>query len=146
MSLPFELYKYHKTRTKYMWKQYGLITDNFDELYNRYINSSQCEKCKTPYKNRKDRHMDHCHLTGEFRNILCHKCNTMEQQIVFSNTGNKNIYKEKNKNYKTGYCFRIRITRNGKWVLNKERSTLEKAIEVRNKFILDNPDYFLNHS
>ncbi len=143
MSLPFELPSYHKAHTKYFWKQYGLITDKFDELYNRYINSSCCERCETVYKNCKDRHMDHCHITGEFRNILCQKCNTMDRQKWKTNTGYKNITKYKNKRYKTGYCFRIRMLRNGKWVLDKERTTLEKAIEVRNKFILDNPEYFL---
>ena len=146
MTLPFELYKGHKSKTKWQWKQRGLITDNFDEIYNRYINSSQCERCETPYKNSKDRNMDHCHLTGEFRNILCHKCNTMDRQTIYSNTGKQYISKYKGKHYKTGYGFRIRITRNGKYVLNTKRTTLEKAIEIRDKFILDNPGYFLNHS
>ena len=146
MTLPFELYKGHKTRTKYYWKKRGLITDNFDEIYNRYIHSSKCERCETSYKNRTDRCMDHCHLTGEFRNILCHKCNTTEKQIWNNTTGEQYIYKTKNKNYKTGYCFRILIERNGKYLLAKKRTTLEKAIDIRDKFILDNPGYFLNHS
>ena len=143
MTLPFELRKYHKTRTKYKWTKYGLITDNFDEIYDRYINSSKCERCETSYNNGRDRHMDHCHITGEFRNILCQKCNNMNQQTIYSNTGKQYITKSKNKEYKTGYCFRIQISRNGKWVLTKQRTTLEKAIEVRDKFILDNPGYFL---
>ena len=147
MTLPFELYKGHKTRTKSQWKQRGLVTDNFDEIYNRYIHSSKCERCETSYKNSKDRCMDHCHLTGEFRNILCKKCNTTEKQIWNNtNSGEKYIYKVKDKNYKTNYGFHIRISRNGKYVLSKKSSTLEKAIEDRNKFILDNPGYFLNNS
>jgi len=143
MSLPFELYKGHKATKKYQWKKMGLITDNFDELYNRYIYSSQCEKCQTPYKNIKYRHMDHCHITGEFRNILCKKCNTMDRQVIDTNTGYKNIVKINENTYKLGYCFRIQISRQGKLVFNKERSTLEKAIEIRDKFISDNPEYFL---
>jgi len=143
MSLPFELYKGHKATKKYQWRKMGLITDNFDEIYNRYIYSSQCEKCETPYKNSRDRHMDHCHINGEFRNILCKKCNTMDRQIIDTNTGYKNIVKINENTYKLGHCFRIQISRHGKLVFNKERSTVEKAIEIRDKFILDNPEYFL---
>ena len=146
MTLPFELYKGHKTRTKSQWKQRGLVTDNFDEIYNRYIHSSKCERCETSYKNSRDRCMDHCHITGKFRNILCKKCNNMDKQTINNNTRHLYICKCKNKNYKTGYGFHIRIERNGKYVLNKTRTTLEKAIDIRDKFILDNPGYFLNHS
>ncbi len=143
MSLPFELYKDHKSKTRWQWIKRGLINDNFDELYNRYIYSSQCEKCQTPYKNSYDRCMDHCHITGEFRNILCQKCNCMDKQVNDNNTGYKNISKCKDKYYKLGYGYRIQIKRNNIRILNKRTSTLEKAIEIRDKFILDNPEYFL---
>lgn len=144
MSLPFELHNRHKYQTKNHWKNRGLITDNFDELYNKYIYSSQCEKCQIPYKNSKDRHMDHCHITGEFRNILCKKCNFKNtRQSWVNNTNQQYITKELNKSYKKGFSYKIRITKSKKFILNKRTTTLEKAIEIRDKFILDNPHYFL---
>ena len=62
------------------WKFSGVISDDFDKLYERYINTEICDNCeiilicgnKAP--NRKT--LDHNHETGEFRNILCNTCNT----------------------------------------------------------------------
>jgi len=144
MSLPFELHKNHKPKNKYQWKKMGLITDNFDEIYNRYIYSSQCERCEKPYKNSRDRHMDHCHITGEFRNILCRSCNMNNKfQSWKNNTGFQYISKCKNKHYKTGYSYEIKIVKCYILICNKRTSTLKKAIEIRDKFISDNPEYFL---
>ena len=61
------------------WKQKGLMCDNINELYEHYINTFECENCGVELvtgntaPNR--RCMDHCHITGKFRNILCHTCN-----------------------------------------------------------------------
>jgi len=61
------------------WKHNGLICDNYEELYNKYINTWECDNCGVElvsgmYGNNK-RCMDHCHKTGKFRNILCNTCN-----------------------------------------------------------------------
>ena len=63
-----------KSHTINNWKFNGLIGD-YDAIYDRYIASTHCELCKQPYKNSKDKCMDHCHITGEFRNICCNSCN-----------------------------------------------------------------------
>jgi len=61
------------------WKQTGLICDNYEALYEKYINTFECDNCGIELvsgmygANR--RCMDHCHITGKFRNILCHVCN-----------------------------------------------------------------------
>mgnify|MGYP003639759899 CR=1 FL=1 len=57
------------------WKELGLISNEYDLIYSRWKNSTNCEKCGHDYSYyRKD--MDHCHKTGEFRAILCHSCNS----------------------------------------------------------------------
>ena len=62
------------------WKSRNIIHQNYDELYEKYINTEYCELCniqltidkiRTPTT----RCLDHCHSTGEFRNILCNSCN-----------------------------------------------------------------------
>ena len=66
------------------WKKKGLIGD-YDLIYDRYMNTSHCEKCNVSFELKK-KCMDHCHTTGEFRNILCNMCNTnMLDRLINSN-------------------------------------------------------------
>ena len=60
------------------WKYIGVIHENFDELYELYIRTNECNVCKVQFKNTKDRCLDHDHDTGKFRQILCHSCNTRD--------------------------------------------------------------------
>ena len=61
------------------WKQYGVISDDYNKLYNIYINTTNCEECNIELvegmygKNKKC--LDHDHTTGQFRNVLCNTCN-----------------------------------------------------------------------
>jgi len=62
------------------WKRLNVICNDFESLYDKYINTKYCEECnvelvesKKAYNNR--RTLDHDHETGEFRNVLCHCCN-----------------------------------------------------------------------
>ena len=61
------------------WKIKGVISDDFNALYEKYINTNECELCNISIVCGKGitgkKHLDHCHITGEFRNILCGKCN-----------------------------------------------------------------------
>tara|TARA_R100000734_G_C3254194_1_gene54805 strand:- start:174 stop:554 length:381 start_codon:yes stop_codon:yes gene_type:complete len=70
-----------KTQKISSWKGQGLICDDYDKVYERYINSNHCECCGKEYKNQRDKHMDHCHKTGKFRNILCRNCNQLRGHI-----------------------------------------------------------------
>ena len=70
--------KIHKISS---WKQQGLICDNYEALYQKVINTTNCEECNvllTSYNGtmtRTTKSMDHDHTTGLFRNVLCHSCN-----------------------------------------------------------------------
>ena len=65
----------------YDWKRRGLIYDNYDELYDVYINTMECQHCKKEFTKNNWRCMDHNHETGLFRKIVCHKCNMMDSYI-----------------------------------------------------------------
>ena len=61
-------------------KKIGLLCDDMDTLYEKYLNTSNCENCDViltvdRYITSTTRCMDHCHETGLFRNVLCHACN-----------------------------------------------------------------------
>ena len=62
------------------WKLRGLICDDYDALYQKFINTTNCEVCNVlltvdKYTTLTTRCMDHDHTTGLFRNVLCNKCN-----------------------------------------------------------------------
>ena len=60
------------------WRKSGLIHDDIDELYERYLQSTHCDECEEEFVNDRglsQRCMDHCHQTGLFRNFLCKNCN-----------------------------------------------------------------------
>ena len=146
MELPFKLYKQHKTSKKSSWKNSGMVftPEEFEEIYNKYIYATNCELCDVLFPKSRNRQLDHCHETGKIRNIVCQTCNLRKQdrKSKETNTGEKNICKEKNKNYKLGYCFRIQIKRNGKYILNSARKTLDEAVIVRDTFIREHPEIY----
>ena len=61
------------------WKRYGVKHDDFNSLYEVYINTKFCEECNIELveglhgANKKT--LDHDHTTGKFRNVICHTCN-----------------------------------------------------------------------
>ena len=62
------------------WKRMGVICDDFDTLYERYLNTKLCEDCNIEltvggYNTSTTRCLDHDHTTGLFRNVLCLSCN-----------------------------------------------------------------------
>tara|TARA_R110000796_G_scaffold7826_1_gene26437 strand:- start:57 stop:503 length:447 start_codon:yes stop_codon:yes gene_type:complete len=145
-ELPFELHKDHKYRTKSGWKSRGMKIDpdDFDYVYNEYIYATNCELCNKLFPNSKDRQLDHDHNTGEVRNIVCCKCNLCKKdnKKKLTNTGYDNISKLKNKRYKTGYFFQIRIRRDDKYIIAARRKSLEEAIICRDEFIANHPEIF----
>lgn len=62
------------------WKITGVKIDDFDALYERFINTKFCELCSVELTEDKrtkktTRCLDHCHVSGLVRNIVCHSCN-----------------------------------------------------------------------
>jgi len=59
------------------WRSYGVISEDYDKLYEYYLSIQECENCGIELN--QDEYtrkcLDHCHTTGKFRNILCHCCN-----------------------------------------------------------------------
>jgi len=143
MQLPFELTKYHKTNTKWIWKKNGLIVteEEFETIYYMYIYTSQCDLCNKEFKNTMDRQMEHNHTTGEFRNIVCRSCNMLKYDVKkqSNNTsGYKGISKLKRKSCKQGFIWIFNAYINGKRKTIKSSIDKEKLIEFANKWKNDN--------
>jgi hypothetical protein len=79
-----------KSNTISNWKSRGLIGE-YESIYDRYLNTNNCDLCNVELCSNK-KVMDHDHITGEFRNVVCHKCNCnkIDKKI---NTNNKSGYK-----------------------------------------------------
>lgn len=84
-----------RSQTIYNWKKYGLIHDDYNALYETYINTTHCNHCKKMFKNSRDRCMDHDHETGMFRSIVCNACNLNDAYIKYPNGFDKKEYKKK---------------------------------------------------
>jgi hypothetical protein len=68
-----------KSRRITDWKRIGVINDNYDALYTKWKETTNCEECNIELdegsrgKNKKT--LDHDHKTGLFRNVICNSCN-----------------------------------------------------------------------
>jgi hypothetical protein len=70
-----------KRRTKSDWKSSGLHdsdNDKYDQLYEKYLQSTNCDVCKNLYVGTFDRCMDRDHDTNLFRQFLCQPCNRFD--------------------------------------------------------------------
>ena len=116
------------------WERKGLICENREEyeyIYDRWLSSERCEepKCNKEYTEDNWKCMDHCHLTGLFRNILCHSCN-IRILTKQNSSGTTNIIKNR-----TSWMYRIQIK--GKRH-TKYSNDLEWLIEYKIKFEKEN--------
>ena len=64
------------------WKSKGMICDDWDKFYDKYISTSHCESCNLEFGNERcnRRNLDHQHSSGHIRNIICHSCNSFRSK------------------------------------------------------------------
>jgi len=112
------------------WKTYGLLWDNqeeIDKIYERYLTSKRCEKCDEEYTETNWKCMDHCHNTGKFRNILCHRCNiNTDRQIHSNNSSGVSNVQWNNIRKRWMYVKTINKKTHTKTFINKEDAILYK--------------------
>lgn len=140
-ELPFELKKKHKSKTKYGWKRYGLIMDNFEEIYKDYIHATHCDLCGKEFTKSIDRQMEHDHQTGEFRNIVCSSCNSLKKdrkQSANNTSGYVGIHKRKDKKMKQGFTWRFIAVVNNKNKTIKSCKDFDKLVKFADKWKKDN--------
>jgi len=78
-----------KSDTIYNWKRRGLIGD-YELIYNKYLSTTNCELCNVTLTDGKPirtntKEMNHNHLTGQFINIICHRCNSQNDRQLIRN-------------------------------------------------------------
>jgi hypothetical protein len=56
-------------------RKYGLTAEDFDRML--ASQQGRCRGCGTTDPGRKGWHIDHCHVTGRVRCLLCNRCNTV---------------------------------------------------------------------
>jgi len=61
------------------WKQWGVISNDYEALYTIWKETTHCEACQVELieekKGKNKKVLDHDHKTGLFRNIVCNSCN-----------------------------------------------------------------------
>ena len=138
---------YTKAQTISDWRHKGLVTtseEELDEIYDRYINSNNCEKCGNEYTSTRDRHMDHSHLIddkyGYFRNVLCRSCNQKRRDTLGKNntSGYSGISKLINKTCKHGFIWEFKVSIDKKRKLIKSSVDYDKLVEFAKRWKLEN--------
>ncbi len=70
-----------KYRRIQSWKCWGIISNDWDLLHSRYLNTSQCDFCKKEIDS-KNKCVDHNHDINNkdnVRGILCRSCNSQDK-------------------------------------------------------------------
>ena len=134
-----------KCYLKCQWKKKGiLLTEkfkNYDELYDYYDKCNNCELCNMKLDICK-KCLDHDHVTGLFRNVVCNSCNRIKAVDNKNNyMGIKYVSKlnVKKKGIETE-VYRIQFLRKGLKFFKQirtDKTTLRDVIEIRNSKLIE---------
>lgn len=64
------------------WGNRG-VNGDLDKLYEIYLESTYCWCCGVDFDAKHKKCLDHCHSSGDFRQILCHKCNMFDRWLNY---------------------------------------------------------------
>ena len=120
-----------KSHTIAIWRSWGVIGD-VDAIYDIYLATTQCMRCSIQFSERIKKCMDHDHVTGLYRAVLCNSCNCGNPLDLHcrknnKSTGIKNITKTK-----YGYVFE----KTTKGITHRKFfKTLEEAIQYKEQYL-----------
>lgn len=63
----------NKVRSDTLKRRYGIDVEQQKQMY--ISQNGVCAICGKKFKNGKDMHVDHNHVTGKIRQLLCNRCN-----------------------------------------------------------------------
>lgn len=68
---------------RYQWKSQGMKSQNWYDVFDRYYSTNKCELCNVKLEglSKYKKCLDHHHLTGEVRNIVCAVCNCERNKL-----------------------------------------------------------------
>ena len=115
----------HRSLMKAKWKYRGLICregETYDDIYDKVFSATNCELCNLSFENNTPE-MDHDHISGYFRKVLCRSCNASylrqpKKSYKNNKTGHKHISVDKNKIYEV-FIKRNKIRLGRKYFKNK---------------------------
>jgi len=140
----------HRAMTIYRWKKYGLLCregETYDSIYDKVMETEECQLCNNKFNDefKNQRCMDHCHIDGYFRKVLCRGCNanymlSQPKTKKYTNSGFSwiSLHKTKNKsgNYSIGWQYQRKI---GEHKRRKNVKSLARALALSFIYLLKEP-------
>lgn len=74
-SLKIKKERINKQTVVYLSRLYGMTVEEYLELFNKA--NHVCQLCGQKERNGRRLSIDHCHMSGTVRGVLCNRCNTV---------------------------------------------------------------------